>query len=488
MLAVALPEECDEHAFRAAARRCLARGLPPEQVLFTTGQTGSLFDQAAAGEAHPEAAGRVQVPRRFSELVAKVLCHSAADRFALLYRMLWRIGSGERELLGRLSDPDVIRAQEYAQAVERDVYRMQAFVRFGERRIDGRAVFVAWYEPRYRILRRAAGFFVDRFTNMDWLIATPLGTVAWREGELRFRPPAARPAREGDAVLDELWTAYYRATFNPARLRVKAMVAQMPKRHWPTLPESALIPGLVQSAGARVEAMSGRPPDPAPRFAAALARRPEDGPPAPVQTALDVLRQEAEGCRRCPLHGPATQTVFGEGPEAAPIMFVGEQPGDGEDLSGRPFVGPAGQVFARALAEAGIERSRVYLTNAVKHFKFEPRGKRRIHSKPGRTEVVACSFWLKREVAAIRPRLVVALGATAALSLTGRSVAVTRLRGRIVSVDGLRMLVTIHPSYLLRLPDPALAQAEYERLVQDLKVARCVGVPEQLPAPGESDR
>jgi uracil-DNA glycosylase family protein len=152
-------------------------------------------------------------------------------------------------------------------------------------------------------------------------------------------------------------------------------------------------------------------------------------------------------------------------------MFVGEQPGDQEDLAGRPFVGPAGQVFDRALAAAGIGRKDVYVTGAVKHFKFEPRGKRRIHSKPGRTEVVSCRHWLEREIAAVRPKLIVALGATAAFSLAGRTVAVTKERGSVCQFGGQSVLVTLHPSYVLRIADADAAVRAYDELVSDLKLA-----------------
>lgn len=350
---------------------------------------------------------------------------------------------------------------------------MQAYVRFAERTIDGTQVFTAWHEPQHRVLRLAAPFFVDRFSNMEWLIATPLGTAAWRGRVLSFGPPAARPAETGDAVLDELWTAYFRATFNPARLRVKAMVAQMPKRHWATMPETASISDMIKAAGSRVAKMGERAPESPPRFAERLAERMAAAPAqAPEPFSLDALREEMHSCKRCPLHGPATQAVPGEGAVGAEIMFVGEQPGDQEDLAGRPFMGPAGRVFNRALAEAGIERHKTYVTNAVKHFKFEPRGKRRVHMKPSGGEVTKCRFWLDREITIVKPKLVVALGATAVLGLTGRSVPVTKVRGRVTAAENLFILVTVHPSYLLRLPDKERVEAEYERFVADLRQAK----------------
>jgi uracil-DNA glycosylase len=187
---------------------------------------------------------------------------------------------------------------------------------------------------------------------------------------------------------------------------------------------------------------------------------------------LGRLRDEAQGCRACPLWKDATQTVFGEGPSHAPIMMVGEQPGDKEDLAGKPFVGPAGQILDRALQEAGIDRRKVYVTNAVKHFKFVPRGKIRLHQKPNAAEIRACRPWYERERAAIRPALVVAMGATAAQSVFGKATPINRNRGRLIEIDGgVRAIVTVHPSYLLRVPDAESKAAEYARFVDDLKMA-----------------
>jgi uracil-DNA glycosylase len=193
-------------------------------------------------------------------------------------------------------------------------------------------------------------------------------------------------------------------------------------------------------------------------------------------TDLDSLRATVQGCRDCPLWRNATQAVFGEGTERSKIFFVGEQPGDQEDVAGQPFVGPAGKMLDRALLEAGVNRKLTYVTNAVKHFKFEPRGKRRIHKKPNELEIAACSQWLQRELRAVKPDLVVALGATGARAVFGRATAVEKNRGRIIpSVEVARVhtadvLVTVHPSYLLRVP-PEDKQAAFARFVDDLKLA-----------------
>jgi DNA polymerase len=192
---------------------------------------------------------------------------------------------------------------------------------------------------------------------------------------------------------------------------------------------------------------------------------------APSANSLARLREEAAHCRACPLWKGATQTVFGEGPQDARAMLVGEQPGDKEDLAGKPFVGPAGQMLDRALEEAGIDRTKVYVTNAVKHFKFVPRGKIRLHQKPSTSEIRACRPWYERELAAIRPELVVAMGATAAQSVLGKITPINKNRGRLIELaDGIKALVTVHPSYLLRLPDEAAKTQEYARFVDDLKI------------------
>uniref|UniRef100_UPI0035CB4CB6 UdgX family uracil-DNA binding protein n=1 Tax=uncultured Methylobacterium sp. TaxID=157278 RepID=UPI0035CB4CB6 len=254
----------------------------------------------------------------------------------------------------------------------------------------------------------------------------------------------------------------------PARTNLKAMRAEMPKKYWHNLPETAAIPGLVRGAAARTMQMIERTPqmplkrDPA-RAVAAMA----DQDPKSL-AALNAIIGRSE-----PLVPGATQAVLGEGEVGAAIAFVGEQPGDQEDRQGRPFVGPAGQLLSRALEEAGIDRAASYLTNAVKHFKFEERGRRRIHQKPTAGEVSHYRWWLDRELDFVGPKLVVALGATAVLALAGKAIPVTRARGpfRFERLgDRFQGFVTVHPSYLLRLPDAAKAEA-YAAFVADLRRA-----------------
>jgi len=220
-------------------------------------------------------------------------------------------------------------------------------------------------------------------------------------------------------------------------------------------------------------------PPPAPRVSAVdreaeamrKARHADAGEDAPH--TLHGLAKQLDGCRRCPLWRDATQAVPGSGPASADIMIVGEQPGDQEDLQGEPFTGPAGKILDRALADAGIPRSAAYVTNAVKHFKFEPRGKRRLHKKPNASEIDVCRWWLTNEIKLLNPKLIIALGATAATSLLQRPVKIGDERGHMLTIpDGPHLLITVHPSYLLRLPDPQVAEVEQARFIADLKAAR----------------
>jgi DNA polymerase len=246
------------------------------------------------------------------------------------------------------------------------------------------------------------------------------------------------------------------------------MQAEMPKRYWRNLPEAEVIPVLLQEAPGRVNQMMKRSQN---RRAAV---EDEEWRPAPVPetSSLDVIAKAACSCTACPLYKNATQTVFGEGPKRATMMLIGEQPGDSEDLAGKPFIGPAGKMMDRALEEAGIERSQVYVTNAVKHFKWEPRGKRRIHQKPNSRDIAACRPWLEAELRLVRPNIVVCLGATAAQTLFGPTFRVTRERGKVLSAPlADKVVATVHPSSLLRQPDPESREREYKNFVADLRVA-----------------
>jgi probable DNA metabolism protein len=473
MVTVAQDLSADVAPFRDAARRALRLELPPEAVCFSMGESpGFLLDLADLPDGPRDQA--MTVPAGYMNLLKIAICHRAPDRCDLLYAVLWRLKHGEPCLLSRASDPTIAKLENYAKAVRRDIHKTHAFVRFTERDEDDGPVHVAFFSPKHYTIRRAARFFVNRFAQMRWRIETPIGTAAWDTKRLTFSDGIAAPRHQEAPPDDDLWQTYYRTTFNPARLRIQAMRSEMPKYYWRHMPEATQIKNMIRKATAREQAMIAAAPSEVPRFAHAVEQRlsanVSNGMKFAASTPLDVLHDEADACTRCPLYADATQTVFGEGPADARLMLVGEQPGDQEDLAGRPFVGPAGQVLDQALKDAGIARADCYVTNAVKHFKYEPRGKRRIHKKPNAGEVTACRWWLEAEAKAVRPRLIVALGATAALSLFSKPVLVTKARGRFLESPLGRVLVTVHPSYLLRLP-PQEKASEHTRFVADLTKA-----------------
>ena len=305
-----------------------------------------------------------------------------------------------------------------AKAVHRDEHKMHAFVRFREIGREQKSHYVAWFEPEHHIVELAAPFFARRFADMPWSILTPDVCAHWDGHAVSITPGVSKTEAPTEDRLEETWRRYYASIFNPARLKVKAMQAEMPKKYWRNLPEASLIKPLIESAERTTRAMIANAATEPHK-----SQRREEPPMVRKQTdnEIETLREEAADCRACPLWKDATQTVFGEGPQNAQMMLVGEQPGDKEDLAGKPFVGPAGQMLDRALEEAGIDRAKVYVTNAVKHFKFVPRGKIRLHQKPNTPEIRACRPWYERERAAIKPALVVAMGATAAQSVFGKT-------------------------------------------------------------------
>jgi uracil-DNA glycosylase len=471
MRTVRLAHQTDLAGWRQAARALRSQAVPPEAVVWTVEGAGDLFGEAPA-VAGP--AVSFTVPKEFVELAEQVVLHREPERFSLLYRLLWRLAD-EPNLLRIASDPDVARARDLAKAVSRSAHKMKAFVRFRQvEDAEDPDTFVAWFEPAHRVTEYTAPFFVRRFTNMTWSILTPDVCLHWNRSELVTSPGADRSQAPAEDALEEHWRTYYASIFNPARLNIEGMRREMPKRYWRNLPEAALIPELIEAAESRTAAMVRQAPsEPARRVVKAAVRRMRDGAydeQAPADLAEVALGVDL--CRRCDLWRDATQGVPGQGPGQARLMFVGDQPGDQEDLAGQPFVGPAGGVLNKALEAAGVPRGETYVTNAVKHFKHELRGKRRLHKTPDAGEVQACRWWLDAERRLVRPRVIVALGATAALSVFGKAVPIAKSRGQALQLpDQSQGVVTYHPSYLLRLPDPAAKAEAYDAFVEDLKFA-----------------
>ncbi len=496
---VALAGEIDLEGFRCAARRLLQQGVAPDDIEWTvagaisTGLFAAADDAVSEGPSvtpAPAAGPSLRVPAEFMTLCADLVQHADTTRFHRLYRLLWRL-QREPGLRDDALDPEMAEARRMAQTVRRERHKMKAFVRFRE--VDDAAgpspappgpLHVAWFDPAHHVVEAVAPFFMRRFAGMRFAILTPERSVHWDGHTLRLAAGVGRqsapPADAGEA----LWLTYYASIFNPARLKLKAMEKEMPRRYWTLLPEATLISGLAAHAQERsLRMVEQAPTQPLRRLASA-------GPKLPPQPAMQAAapdaahtlaahRSAAAACRACPLGALATQTVFGEGPPGAALMLVGEQPGDQEDLQGRPFVGPAGQLLVRAMAQLGWPRAGLYITNAVKHFKYEPqitpRGKRRIHKTPAQREADACLPWLEREIEAVAPQAIVALGATAARQLLGRPVAVMRERGQWVHrSDGLPVLVTLHPSALLRMA-PEEREAAYGDWLADLERASRYG-------------
>ncbi|WP_421758981.1 UdgX family uracil-DNA binding protein [Devosia sp.] len=456
--------------WRAAARGLLLEAMAPEDVVWVEPNgAGDLF---GAEESPVLVTGRKvgTVPEKFLELGEAAICHSDPERFALLYRLLWRLMK-DRTLLQARSDPDVGRLDRLVSAVRRDAHKMTAFVRFKSIVDDsGLERFAAWFEPEHYVLERVTPFFVRRFTGMMWAIITPYRSAYWNGETVEFGPGGEKADVPAEDAMEPVWRSYFASIFNPARLKVAMMKSEMPVKYWRNLPEAELIPSLIRGAREAEEAMIERQASIPPSRHLRKMERLAPAVSGEEIGTVDAARQAIDGCKRCALYENATQPVFGEGPETAEVMFVGEQPGDQEDLAGKPFVGPAGQVFDAALRLVGIERERVYVTNAVKHFKFVPRGRKRLHQRPNAGEVQACKFWLGLEREFIKPELVVAMGAMAVSSLMGSRVTLGLARSKLtVLADGARIFATVHPSYLLRIPDRQLAAAEQERFEDDLR-------------------
>jgi len=440
---VTLPEADDFEFWRDQARALVQSDVPPDRVAWTEpGGSGDLFSGGRRRMPAPRAdAAPVRASRAFVQLAKSAICHSDPERFALLYRLLWRLQANPR-LLEDGADPDVRRLEELAKAVRRDIHKMRAFVRFRlvESEADGEEHYVAWFEPEHHILRANAGFFVRRFANMKWSILTPKGSLHWDRTTLEEGPPAQRSDAPAGDPTEDLWRKYYASIFNPARLKIGAMLKEMPRKYWKNMPEAALIPELVAGAQARESQMVAA-------GTLDMGERPK---------SLNGIDKAIHACRMCPIGLLDNQAVMGEGPQDAALMIVGEQPGDQEDIAGRPFVGPAGQLLDRHLERVGIDRRSAYVTNAVKHFKFVQRGKRRLHQSPTSKEIDICRFWVEGERELVQPKLILAMGASAARGMLGKTVSISKARGQAHMLeDGSELWVTAHPSYLLRLDGAA---------------------------------
>jgi uracil-DNA glycosylase len=445
--------------WRAAARPLLAAGTEPREVTWSDWRAPNLFEQAmgptggtniagvaaaGTGTAGDIGADAPAIPRRLMRLLEDLACYRDASRWELMYRLTWRVLHENRALLDNDAAVDVRTARLWEKAVHHDIHKMHAFVRFHETESgDGLKSYVAWFEPSHEILRCAAPFFEKRFPNMRWMIATPDGAVVWAGERAQFIDSPRRSTLPREDSTHLLWRTYYRNICNVARINPAVMQQHMARRYWRHLPEASEIKSLIKDGSVATQRALQTPAKPDDlRIPQAIARSLERIVP-PADSPLT--------CRLCDLWRHATQAVIGEGPGSASIMLVGEQPGDEEDLRGAPFVGPAGRVLDEALKVARLNRSQLFVTNAVKHFKWEPRGKRRLHKRPDQQEVRACGTWLEREIERVAPKVIVALGSTAIRAVTGSAPKVEEARQQVLRhPTGAAVVCTYHPSAILR--------------------------------------
>jgi len=458
---VAIGRADDFDDWRDKARGLAAAGIPPERVIWSSAvrDERDLFgDQMAHALPLTSTQRSITVNRAFLMLAESVVLHRDTERLALLYRLLWRL-QGDRHLMEKAADPDVHRLTLMARQVRRDIHKMRAFVRFrAVAELHGGERYIAWFEPDHHIVRANADFFLNRFASQRWSILTPDLCLHWDGEVLTETPGARRQDAPGEDAAEHLWQRYYASIFNPARLKVATMVKEMPRRYWKNLPEARLIPDLIAGAQARE---------------AAMVEQGADAFEMPPPSTLEDIATGISTCRRCPIGCNGTRAVAGEGPAQARLLIIGEQPGDHEELEGRPFVGPAGQLLNEHLAQAGLDRATARLTNAVKHFKFEQRGKKRLHRNPSAGEIDHCRWWLDAERRLVQPDFILALGASAGRAILGRTPSIGRERGRATLLpDGARLWLTAHPSYILRLDGDA-KRREDAQFHADLTALRC---------------
>ena len=455
----------DLESWKQEVRRLISAEVPPERVVWNPVISQNLLFEEE-GQIPNAPLKAFSVPSEFMALAATVIYHRSDARFHLLYACLWRLTHGEKHLLRIHSDPLVHELYRMQKSVRRDVHKTKAFVRF--RKVmeeDGGEPFgehyIAWHVTDHVSLPLSAPFFARRFAVMRWTILTPDASAHWDGEKLHYGAGAKAEDAPTEDAAEELWKTFYRAIFNPARIKIKAMKKEMPVRFWPTMPETALIPALLAEADQRVAGM--------------LAHQEGYGLSVadfmPEVRDIPSLREAAAGCEGCPLFADATQTVFGEGPTDAALMLVGEQPGDEEDKAGHAFVGPAGKVLDRAMARVSIHRADIYITNAVKHFKFDWQEDRRHHRSPTLKEITGCRPWLEAEIAAVKPKVIGCLGLSATRSLVSPNVKLQDVLGQVMERGGVAYIPTYHPSAILR-ADNDNKQALYEALCEHLAMMK----------------
>jgi uracil-DNA glycosylase len=436
-------------SWRDKARQLLSKKIHYNDIEWTTEESGMFFGEFWQDIEVKEGP---RVPREFMDLAISVSAFREESTWSLLYRSLYRLVFEENRLLDNPLDADVMELQARAKLVSRDIHKMKAFVRFKEVQSEEGTIFMAWHNPDHRIIRLAAPFFKDRFNGMKWIIMTNDETANWNGEELTFSEGVPKEKAPTFDDKEDLWKTYYKAIFNPARIKISAMKKELPVRHWKTLPETELITSLIQEAPDRLE-----------EFYESQRKAPE------VQySTLTEMNSALAKCRACGICEKATAPVAGLGPVNPKMMIIGEQPGNEEDLQGKPFIGPAGGVLNDALKRVGLERTDMYLTNAVKGFKYLPKAHMRWHKGASISEITTCKSWLKKEIELVKPDTIVCLGRSAALSIVGKMVKIEDVRGRwFESAFAKNTIILPHPASILR--DMNDKEKAFEDFVADWK-------------------
>ncbi len=455
----------DFEQWRAVARWLLQNAVPPQNVIWHSGETQESLLPAATildlkGQINSQDRVVSHVPAPFLTLAERIACHADSARWSLLYSALWRLTHGERYLLEFTTDALTSRLHRMEKQITRDCHKMKAFVRFSKVAEEPHDIYVAWYHPDHDVLKLVAPFFSRRFKAMDWTILTPFASVHWDGRQLQYGAGVTVDQAPREDELVTLWRDYYRSTFNPARLKIKAMKREMPVRFWKHLPETNQIPEMLREAPERVKAMHLR--------SSQMMRSAE--PFIPNQPTLGKIAEALNRCEGCELCRNGTRAVPGSGHSHARLVIVGEQPGDIEEQQGIPFVGPAGELLNQLLIESGIDRTTVFVTNVVKHFHHELRGKRRLHQRPSARHEAACKPWLAAEIEIIRPDFIIGLGVTALHALLGRQHRLGEVIGnshRTWAAD--ETYFAWHPASILRAPEPLAGQRRAE-LLEALRV------------------
>lgn len=447
----------DFKRWREQARTYLREGIPPENTHW--GQGFHLFQET------PKSLKSVafpKVPAEFFKLARLMACARFDGRWTLLYRLLFRLNHENPYLLKISIDPDVQHANQLAKSVERDIHKMHAFVRFKKVEKDNLETYVAWHQPEHLIIELATPFFVRRFGDKPWSIFTPDASAHWDLQELKFSEGLSQNEFHHRDDFDDLWKIYYRSIYNPARLKIKMMKSEMAPKYWSSLPETDIIHELIRDTPKRLQNIS--------QSEHSQAQIPENA-------SWSELRQSAQYCKACPLALHTQNTVFGEGDLSSKLMIVGDFPEKPEDLQSKVFTGPTEEILNEALKAAGLCREKVYITNAVKHFKQDTDQKSQNHFKAGGSEIHACKPWLEAEIALIQPKVILALGITAGISLYGRLVRIQDelTKPHHTSSYASTLLISWHPAVIFNAPSTEEKQKRFQDLVNSLRLADQMG-------------